>query len=442
MAFFSTSFFVLLLLCFAITCSAIRTTINARTTKPKPLLFPLRSQEVSSLSIPRPTNKLLFHHNVSLTVSLSVGTPPQNVSMVLDTGSELSWLHCNPGHSPGTSNSPQYFRPNSSASFSTIHCSSPACRSQTRDLAIPATCDPASHLCHVSLSYADASSSDGALSADLFRMGESPPVQTFFGCMDSTFDSSDGGAAPSGLLGMNRGHLSFISQTATRRFSYCISDRDSSGLLLLGHSDLPFLPLNYTPLVRLSTPLPYFDSIAYSIQLQGIRVSSTPLPLPKSTFVPDHTGAGQTMIDSGTQFTFLLGDAYKALKMEFLRQTREILTILNEPDFVFQGAFDLCFRIRESEPLPRLPPVVLQFEGAEVTVSGDRLLYKLSGERRGRDSVWCFTFGNSDMVPISAYVIGHHHQQNVWVEYDIENNRVGFAPIRCDVASQRLGLVL
>jgi Xylanase inhibitor C-terminal/Xylanase inhibitor N-terminal len=262
--------------------------------------------------------------------------------------------------------------------------------------------------------------------------------------MASTFDSAADPMATAGLLGMNRGALSFVSQTETRQFSYCISDRDSSGVLLIGSTNLPFmLPLNYTPFVQISLPLPYFDRVAYSVQLDGIRVGSTQLQIPESVLLPDHTGAGQTMVDSGTQFTFLLGQPYGILKTEFLRQTKGMLTPLNEPDFVFQGAFDLCFRVPEGQAAPGyIPSVALVFKGAEMVVAGERLLYKVPGERRGGDGIWCFTFGNSDLVPISAYVIGHHHQQNVWVEYDLENGRVGFAPVKCDVASQKLGLIL
>ncbi|KMZ65681.1 hypothetical protein ZOSMA_313G00310 [Zostera marina] len=48
------------------------------------------------------------------------------------------------------------------------------------------------------------------------------------------------------LLGMNRGDLSMVTQMVTRRFSYCISDQDSSGILLIGDTELPFsLSLNY-----------------------------------------------------------------------------------------------------------------------------------------------------------------------------------------------------
>ncbi|OEL20527.1 Aspartic proteinase PCS1 [Dichanthelium oligosanthes] len=134
--------------------------------------------------------------------------------------------------------------------------------------------------------------------------------------MTNAYDSSPDGIATAGLLGMNRGTLSFVSQASTRRFSYCISNRDNAGMLLLGHNDLPFLPLNYTPMYQPTLPFPYFDHVSYSVQLLGIRVGGKSLPIPASVLALEHTGAGQTMVDSGTQFTFLIEDAYSALKAE------------------------------------------------------------------------------------------------------------------------------
>jgi len=412
----------------------------------KPRAFPLRARQVPAGALPRPPSKLRFHHNVSLTVSLAVGTPPQNVTMVLDTGSELSWLLCATARqgsaAAGAAAMGESFRPRASATFAPVPCGSAQCSS--RDLPAPPSCDGASRQCRVSLSYADGSASDGALATDVFAVGDAPPLRSAFGCMSTAYDSSPDGVATAGLLGMNRGTLSFVTQASTRRFSYCISDRDDAGVLLLGHSDLPFLPLNYTPLYQPTLPLPYFDRVAYSVQLLGIRVGGKPLPIPASVLAPDHTGAGQTMVDSGTQFTFLLGDAYSALKAEFLKQTKPLLPALDDPSFAFQEALDTCFRVPAGRPPPsaRLPPVTLLFNGAEMSVAGDRLLYKVPGEHRGADGVWCLTFGNADMVPLTAYVIGHHHQMNLWVEYDLERGRVGLAPVKCDVASERLGLML
>lgn len=263
--------------------------------------------------------------------------------------------------------------------------------------------------------------------------------------MDSTFSSNiEEDDKNTGLMGMNRGSLSFVSQMGFPKFSYCISGYDFSGVLLFGDANFSWLaPLNYTPLIQISTPLPYFDRVAYTVQLEGIKVSGKLLPLPKSVFVPDHTGAGQTMVDSGAQFTFLLGPVYNALRTEFLNQTSRILKVYEDPNFVFQGSMDLCYRVPLSQPsLPPLPTVSLMLHGAEMSVSGDSLLYRVPGGIRGNDSLYCFTFGNSDLLGVEAYVIGNHHQQNVWLEFDLEKSRMGLAKVRCDLAGQKFAMGL
>ncbi|KAA8539480.1 hypothetical protein F0562_026172 [Nyssa sinensis] len=391
------------------------------------VILPLKTSLISSGSLPKPPNKLSFHHNVSLTVTLTVGTPPQPVTMVIDTGSELSWLYCKK-----TPNTPSIFDPLRSSSYSPIPCSSPTCRTRTRDFSIPVSCDP-KKLCHATLSYADASSVEGNLASDTFHLGNSGLPGTVFGSMDSGSSSNpEEDSKTTGLIGMNRGSLSFVTQMDFPKFSYCISGRDSSGILLFGEASFPWLqPLNYTPLVQISTPLPYFDRVAYTVQLEGIKVSGKVLAIPKSVLVPDHTGAGQTMVDSGTQFTFLLGPVYTTLRNEFMQQTKGVLRVLDDPNFVFQGAMDLCYRVESTRTsLPPLPTVSLMFRGAEMSVSGERLMYRVPGERRGSDSVYCFTFGNSDLLGIEAYVIGHHHQQNMWMEFDLVKSRVGLAEVR------------
>lgn len=400
------------------------------------LVLPLMIQQAGSGSWPRELNKLKFQHNVTLTVSLSVGTPQQNVTMVLDTGSELSWLQCNTSTGIGR----PMFDPTRSSTYTPVNCSSPTCTTQTRDLPIPTSCDSNKH-CHATLSYADATSSEGYLALDTFNIGASGMPGTIFGCMDSGSSSNSGeDNKTTGLMGMNRGALSFVSQMNFSKFSYCIPGSDHLGVLVFSDGNSTWLKsLNYTPLIQITTPLPYFDRTAYSVQLQGIKVSEKMLPLPKSILEPDHTGAGQTMIDSGTQFTFLLGPAYSALKNEFLNQTNATLRVLDDPDYAFQGSMDLCYLIPFKQTnLPVLPTITIMFDAAQIIISGDKLLYTVPGEVRHNSSVACLTFGNSDLLGIEAYIIGHHHQQNLWIEFDLENSRVGIAPVQCDLASQKI----
>ncbi|XP_061368953.1 aspartic proteinase PCS1-like [Gastrolobium bilobum] len=401
------------------------------------LILPLKAQTLphGSVSVPKPSSrKISFQHNVTLTVSLTVGSPPQSVTMVLDTGSELSWLHCKK-----FPNLNSIFNPLLSSSYTPTPCTSPVCKTRTRDFSIPVSCDP-KKLCHATVSYADASSIEGNLATETFFIGGSAQPGTIFGCMDSGFSSNPNeDSKTTGLMGMNRGSLSFVNQMGIPKFSYCISGYHSSGVLLLGDATFSWLgPLKYTPLVKISTPLPYFDRVAYTVRLEGIRVGQKALQVPKSVFSPDHTGAGQTMVDSGTQFTFLLGSVYTALREEFVAQTKGVLTLFDDPNFVFQGSMDLCYRV--GSVLPPLPAVTLVFEWAEMSVSGEKLLYRVDDVAKGRDQVYCFTFGNSDLLGIEAYVIGHHHQQNVWMEFDLVNSRVGFAYTKCELASQRLGM--
>ncbi|KAI3988472.1 hypothetical protein MKX01_026286 [Papaver californicum] len=301
--------------------------------------------------------------------------------MVIDTGSELSWLHCNNNKNTFIHNST--FLPIHSSSYKSIPCSSTTCKDRTRDFSLPASCDM-HKLCHVILSYADASSNEGNLSLETFNIENLRIPGTVFGCMDLSFSSSNSeeDSKTTGLLGMNMGSLSFVSQMGFQKFSYCISDdKDSTGVLLLDDGG------DYTPLIRISSRLLYFD-----------------------------------------RFTFLLGPVYTESRRQFLEQTKRVLRVLDEPKFVFQGTMDLCFRVPLNQTkLPPLPTVSMIFRGAEITVSADKVLYRIMGEVRENDSVYCMTFGNSDLLGIEAYVIGHHHQQNLWVEFDLAKSRVGFS---------------
>lgn len=70
------------------------------------------------------------------------------------------------------------------------------------------------------------------------------------------------------------------------------------------------------------------------------------------------------------------------------------------------------------------------FEGAKMKVYGERLLYRA---RKGNDWVYCFTFRKFDLLGTKVYVIGHHHRQNMWMEFDLVNPKVGFIETTCDL---------
>ncbi|KAH9309288.1 hypothetical protein KI387_037199 [Taxus chinensis] len=198
------------------------------------------------------------------------------------------------------------------------------------------------------------------------------------------------------IMGLYRGALSLISQlNTTHKFSYCIADRvislDSAGVLLFG--DSPFSKyLNYTPLLIISILLPYFNRAAYNVILEGIKVGEKMLPIPKSVFLPDHTGARQTMIDFGTQFTLLLGEAYTVLKREFTQQNRGRMNPMNR-NAVFQGALDLCYDLLTgSTQFLQVTPVTLIFNSTQLMLDSHELLYRVRNGTSINREIYCFTF--------------------------------------------------
>ncbi|CAH9100943.1 unnamed protein product [Cuscuta epithymum] len=416
-------FSVLILTC-SICLSSCPGTLEMRNAK-KSTALPLKAQGMKSGSYHGDPLHLKITQNVTLTVSLAVGSPPQMVTMVLDTGSELSYLRCH-----GTQNKQPVFDPNRSPSYSPVTCLSPDCNNQLRkqESSITTGCSPSNN-CTAGVFFADLGSVDTSLAKDTISIAGSNFNDTAFGCMDLGSSSNPGeDSKTTGLMGMNLGSLSFVSQMGFKTFSYCISSSDNSGLLVLGDSGFSRAkPLNYTPLVLLKSTSPNYNRVAYTVNLTGIKVADKLIPVSQSAFRIAGNGAGQTMVDSGTQFTYLLEEAYTALKKEFLNQTKGILE--EYPGYVFQGAMDLYFRVGSNHTsLWVLPSVTLLLEGAEIEIPGNRLLYQVPGDV----SVYGFTFGSSQLLGTTAYIIGHYHQQNLWVEYDLVNSRIGLAHFTCN----------
>ncbi|XP_022895480.1 aspartic proteinase PCS1-like [Olea europaea var. sylvestris] len=129
------------------------------------------------------TTQTLRMYSMALIVSLPIGTPPQTLPMVLDTGSQLSWTQCQrklPRMSPTTS-----FDPSLSSSFSNLPCNSPLCMPRNPDFTLPTSC--VNNLCHYSYFYADGTLAEGNLITEKFILSPSlitPPL--VLGCTTSS----------------------------------------------------------------------------------------------------------------------------------------------------------------------------------------------------------------------------------------------------------------
>ncbi|XP_071735405.1 aspartic proteinase PCS1-like [Rutidosis leptorrhynchoides] len=363
-------------------------------------------------------HKLSFKYSMALVVSLPIGTPPQTQQMVLDTGSQLSWIQCH-NKTPTTS-----FDPSRSSSFSILPCNHPICKPRVPDFTLPTNCDQ-NWLCHYSYFYADGTLAEGNLVREkvtFSRSQSTPPVA--LGCA-AVSDEAEG------ILGMNLGRLSFASQARISKFSYCTPTRQNNARVKVKPSGAFYLGQNpssgtfkYVDILTFpkSQHSPNFDPYAYTVGLEGIRIGAKRLAIPRTVFRPDASGSGQTMIDSGTEYTYLVNEAYNKIREEIVKTAGSRI----KKGYVYRESLDLCFDGNSVEIGRLIGNMVFEFEkGVEVVIGKERILDDVD---RG---ISCLGIGRSERLGVPSNIIGNFHQQNQWVEFDLVKRRIGFGAADC-----------
>lgn len=366
--------------------------------------------------------KLSFQYSMALIVSLPIGTPPQTKEMVLDTGSQLSWIQCHkkaPKLPPPTAP----FDPSLSSTFSVLPCTHPICKPRVPDFTLPTTCDQ-NRLCHYSYFYADGTFAEGNLVREKFTFSRTVSTPPFIlGCAKDPSDTK-------GILGMNLGRLSFASQAKITKFSYCVPTRNTKpGSFPTGSFYLGYNPnsrwFKYVDLLTFheSQRMPNLDPLAFTLPMQGIRIGAKKLNIPATVFRPDASGSGQTMIDSGSDFTFLVDEAYDSVRQEIVRLVGPKM----KRGYKYAGVADMCFQGVNTIEIGRLVgDMVFEFDkGVEIVAPKERILADVGG------GVHCLAIGRSNMLGAASNIIGNFHQQNLWVEFDIVRRRVGFGKADC-----------
>ncbi|GMI74028.1 hypothetical protein like AT5G37540 [Hibiscus trionum] len=368
--------------------------------------------------------KTTFKYSMALIVALPIGTPPQTQQMVLDTGSQLSWIQCHkkaPKKPPPTAS----FDPSLSSSFSVLPCNHPLCKPRIPDFTLPTSCDQ-NRLCHYSYFYADGTLAEGNLVREKFTFSRSqstPPL--ILGCATDTSEDK-------GILGMNLGRFSFASQSKINKFSYCVPTRRTqpgvspTGSFYIGENpnSRGFRYINLLAFPQ-SRSMPNMDPLAYTLPMQGIRIGSKKLAIPVHVFRPDAGGSGQTMIDSGSEFTYLVDEAYNKVREEVIRLVGPRL----KKGYVYGEVADMCFDGNPTEIGRSIGDMTFEFEkGVEITADKHRILADVGG------GVHCLGIGRSNMLGVASNIIGNFHQQNLWVEFDLAKRRVGFGKADCSRA--------
>ncbi|XP_027339204.1 aspartic proteinase Asp1-like [Abrus precatorius] len=236
------------------------------------------------------------------TVNLAIGNPPKIYDFDIDSGSDLTWVQCDAPCKGCTKPPEQLYKPKGNL----VPHTDPLCGAiqSPRNHPFAST----NEQCDYEIEYADHGSSLGVLFRDslhialLFPHASSISPMLAFGCgYDQTYSGDNPPPSTAGVLGLGNGRASILSQLHSLGFirnvvGHCLSGK-GGGFLFFGDKPIPSSGVVWTPILQSSSEKHYKTGPA-DLFFNGKPTSVKGLEL---TF------------DSGSSYTYLNSQAYKAL---------------------------------------------------------------------------------------------------------------------------------
>ncbi|XP_049936527.1 aspartic proteinase nepenthesin-1-like [Nymphaea colorata] len=305
-------------------------------------------------------------------MKLAIGNPPTSFMAIVDTASDLIWTPCSP---------------------CTLAPTSPR-------------------------RYGDQSTTSGYLSSETFTLGSASFENVGFGCGTMNWGFHEG----AGLVGLNRGRLSLISQLGASvgyQFSYCLSGLEggSSSSSRLAFGPNSSLPSSSVGAIKLPLLINSRNPDFYFVDLEGISVGGRRLPIEASAFQFKQGGTGGVVVDSGSALMYLVAEAYREVKQAFI--TAISLPVAAGPTAAGSG---LCFQgfVDPSS----IPTLTLHFSSGDFCAPRENYFIVDKDSRLS-----CLAINET---PMGMSIIGAFMQQNVHIHYDLGNNLITFTPAQCD----------
>ncbi|KAI6672070.1 hypothetical protein NL676_006955 [Syzygium grande] len=356
--------------------------------------------------------RLILDDAQTLNYIVTVELGGRKMSVILDTGSDLTWVQCQPCRVCYNQQDP-LFNPSASPSYKSIPCNSSTCQSLEYTTGNLGVCDPRTLICSYFVSYGDGSYTHGELGVEHLNLGATPVDNFVFGCGRNN-KGLFGGA--SGLMGLGRSSLSMVSQTSNLFggvFSYCLPSAEvaASGSLAFGGDFSVYknsTPISYTAMIP-NPQLPTF----YFLNLTGISVGG------EATQSPSFGKAG-ILIDSGTVISRLPPSMYRALKEEFLKK------FTGYPPAPGFSILDTCFNLSAYQEV-EIPTIDMHFDGeTELKVDVNGIFYFAKTDA----SQVCLALASLTYED-EIGIIGNYQQKNQRVVYDTTGSKLGFAGETC-----------
>lgn len=338
-------------------------------------------------------------------VRIGVGSPPRNQYMVIDSGSDIMWVQCQPCNLCYHQSDP-VFDPALSASFAGVSCGSDLC-----DRVDNSGCH--SGRCKYEVMYGDGSYTKGTMAIETLTFGTTVVRDVAIGCGHRNRGMFIGAA---GLLGLGGGSMSLVGQLGGQTggaFSYCLVSlgTESTGSLEFGRKSLP-VGAAWVPLM--SNPrAPSF----YYIGLSGLGVGGMQVPISEDVFQLTESGDGGVVMDTGTAVTRFPTPAYIAFRDAFVAKTSSL------PRAPGVSIFDTCYDLNGFVTV-RVPTVSFFLSGGPIVTLPARN-FLIPVDERG---TFCFAFAPS---PTGLSIIGNIQQEGIQVSIDGSSGFVGFGPSVC-----------
>ncbi|XP_043714960.1 aspartic proteinase CDR1-like [Telopea speciosissima] len=313
---------------------------------------------------------------------LNIGAPPVDVFALVDTGSEVLWIQCDPCEHCQPQTVPIYDRTKSTTYKNLTYSSG--------------CCDSHNNVCSYQLKYVDGSYSNGFLATEFISFANSNNgIKTTlrnvaFGCGVNNNLSAKGQVG--GVLGLVADELSLVSQLRSitkPKFSYCLgnaSDPSSKGNLIIGED---------AHISGFTTPFTFYS--LYQVYVEDIKVGSQSLNLPPGALGPP----GNVILDSGAVYTFLPPKVHDKLA-DVISQELKRFNVRPIPPKILGW---ICYRGRIGRDLNGFPTMTISFKGHAKLVLERWSIFIQEG-----NSTFCLAFAHTS-GPNKPCVIGSNAQQ-------------------------------
>ncbi|MQM13116.1 hypothetical protein Taro_046036 [Colocasia esculenta] len=369
----------------------------------------------------------------------------ERIPLLLDTGSDLVWVPCTSSYQCSNCSFPPagvpLFSPKASSSAKLLGCRNPKCAwlhapkvlDRCRDCPLNASAAAGcSRVCPPYVVVYGSGLTAGLLLSETMDVSERPGgdvLDFVVGC--SIFSTHQ---PPAGVAGFGRGPASLPSQLGLRRFSYCLISRiydDQEGamgdVVLEGAAESSRDGLSFTPFLRnpaATAGSPF--SVYYYLGLRRITVDGAKVRIPHAALLPLPCGDGGTIIDSGTTFTYMEPRVFEPVAWAVAAaaagrynrsEALEQLTGLRP-----------CFRLAGGGN--RLPQLTFHWKGGAKMRLPPANYFALVGDEEAACLTLMTDAGDAGRRGPSI-ILGSFQQQNYYVVYDLEKERLGLRQQSC-----------